>query len=108
MTESKNHLPQAEISNISESGSCVSIACTQSEHLKARPADVAVGDGGTAWIRRSKIEIRRQTTLRAFLPALIVILSRRRRISVKGTFESLGNKYQSAGRRRFAAVVGVF
>jgi len=26
----------------------VSIACTQSEHLKARPAGVAVGDGGTA------------------------------------------------------------
>ena len=33
-------------------GPYVSIACTQSEHLKARPAGVAVGDGETAWIRR--------------------------------------------------------
>ena len=30
----------------SEPGSCVSIACTLSEHLNARPAGGAVGDGG--------------------------------------------------------------
>ena len=46
MTESHSLLPEAEISNISEPGSCVSIACTLSEHLKARPASGAVGDGG--------------------------------------------------------------
>ena len=43
MTKSKSPLPQAEIlQRISEPGSCVSIACTSSEHLKARPAGVAV------------------------------------------------------------------
>jgi hypothetical protein len=47
--ESRSPLPQAEIlQRISEPGSCVSIACTLSKHLKARPAGVAV--------RRRRIE----------------------------------------------------
>ena len=40
--------------------------------------------------------------LRDCLPALIVILSRRRRISVQGTYELIDSKYQSAEPRRQA------
>ena len=43
MPKSQSPLPQAEVlPRTSEPGSCVSIACTQSEHLKARPAGGAV------------------------------------------------------------------
>ena len=50
MTESHSPLPEAEIlQRISEPGSCVSIACTQSEHLKARPT------GGTVRRRRNSV-----------------------------------------------------
>ena len=43
-----------------------------------------------------------KSALREFLPALIVILSRRRRISVQGTYELIDSKYQSAEPRRQA------
>ena len=41
--------------------------------------------------------------LRDCLPALIVILSRRRRISVQGTYELIDSKYQSVGRAKYQA-----
>ena len=44
-----------------------------------------------------------KSALRDCLPALIVILSRRRRISVQGTYELIGSKYQSAGRAKYQA-----
>ena len=44
-----------------------------------------------------------KSALREFLPALIVILSRRRRISVQGTYELIDSKYQSAGRAKYQA-----
>ncbi|WP_418462479.1 hypothetical protein, partial [Dialister succinatiphilus] len=43
-----------------------------------------------------------KSALREFRPALIVILSRRRRISVQGTYELIDSKYQSAEPRRQA------
>ena len=44
-----------------------------------------------------------KSALREFLPALIVILSRRRRISVQGTYELIDSKYQSAGKAKYQA-----
>ena len=44
-----------------------------------------------------------KSALRDCLPALIVILSRRRRISVQGTYELIDSKYQSAGRAKYQA-----
>ena len=43
---------------------------------------------------------RKEPVLRDSLPALIVILSRRRRISVQAAYETNDSKYQSAGRSR--------
>ena len=45
--------------------------------------------------------LRKEPALRDCLPALIVILSRRRRISVRGAYERNAIKYQSAGRSRW-------
>jgi hypothetical protein len=45
----------------------------------------------------------KEPTLRAYLPALRVILSRRRRISVLEAYESIGSKYRSAGRLPFGS-----
>ena len=44
-----------------------------------------------------------KSALRDCLPALIVILSRRRRISVQGTYELIDSKYQSAGKAKYQA-----
>ena len=44
-----------------------------------------------------------KSALREFLPALIVILSRRQRISVQGTYELIDSKYQSAGKAKYQA-----
>ena len=49
LMKSHSPLPEAEISNTSEPGYCVSIVCTQSEHLKARPT------GGTVRRRRNSV-----------------------------------------------------
>ena len=48
--------------------------------------------------------LRKEPSLRAFLPAHTVILSRRRRISVLEAYETIGSKYQSAGIRCFSGL----
>ena len=48
-----------------------------------------------------------KSALREYLPAVRVILSRRRRILVRGTFDTSGGKYQSAGRSPFGDHVSV-
>ena len=49
----------------------------------------------------------RKSALRDYLPALIVILSRRRRISVRIASDKIVSKYQSAGRLPFGSQVCV-
>ena len=57
-----------------------------------------------AGIRQKKSEIRRQTALRASLPATNRHSERQRRISAKADNESYGTKYRSAGRSRRCTV----
>ena len=51
--------------------------------------------------------VRRQTALRDLPSRPIVILSRRRRISVLEVYESIGSKYRSAGRLPFGSQFSV-
>ncbi len=55
-----------------------------------------------AWIRRQKSEVRRQTALRAKLPARHRHSERQRRISVRIANGRNVVKYKSAGRSRWA------
>ena len=62
--------------------------------------------GATATLPLSAVTAAPQflkSALRDCLPALIVILSRRRRISVQGTYELIDSKYQAAGRAKYQA-----
>ena len=72
--------------------------------MKGRKFDGPPGRG--VWIALWAMSI--NSALRACLPALTVILSRRRRILVHAAFESKGIKQQSAGRNRFAKFILIF
>ena len=67
---------------------------------RVRKFDGAFGPEGCGLPSRAMLI---KSALRDCLPALIVILSRRRRISVQGTYELIDSKYQSAGRAKYQA-----